>query len=33
MNKTDNENDQDNWVQVCWIISVNLSPIEPRTDK
>lgn len=33
INKTNDENDQDNWVQVCWNISVNLSLIEPRADK
>ena len=27
-----NENDRDNWVQVCRNIPVNLSLIEPRTD-
>ena len=27
-----NENDRDNWVQVCRNIPVNLFLIEPRTD-
>ena len=30
--KFSNENDRDNWVQVCRNIPVNLSPIEPRAD-